>query len=111
MTESETERATVPPALTGPSTEAAGKEAGPAHDPETAAKSTTSVANADGDESHRLQTLEADVRDQEDLERNIGVQVSSLTVLLTITGMSDFAVLRRPINSSSNKPTNEIRNA
>lgn len=44
--------------------------------------SETQRLAARGDEASRLQALQADVRDQDDLERDIGMQVCLMTGLL-----------------------------
>ena len=76
MTDSDIDRASAQPTPAAPSSDAASAEPGPVNEAENPTTSVPSVLNADEDESHRLKALEADVRDQGDLERDIGLQVS-----------------------------------
>ena len=76
MADSDIVRASAQPTPAAPSSDAASAEPGSANEPENLTSSAVSVLKADEHESNRLQALEADVRDQGDLERDIGLQVS-----------------------------------
>lgn len=72
-------------------------------------ESNSGVGDVDlqgGDEASRLRALATDVRDQDDLERDIGRQVSEPGSYLLAENLCDF----RQTSYSRSKPMKEIKN-